>query len=92
MYLTIKEKRKRSDSVLLQKPLHQKKKSKTQHDKTKTPQQTSITQRLRTDLARLVGVMTASQRVWLIRFRGSQNSISKIHILCPSEYELWSKD
>ena len=40
-------------------------------DNTKRPLKTSITQRLRTDLGRSVGVTTATQLVWLNRFTGS---------------------
>ena len=49
-------------------------KSKKQPDNTKTPPKTSITQRLRNDLGRSVGVTTATQLVWLNRFTGSQPS------------------
>ena len=42
-------------------------KSQKQHDNTKTPPKTSITQRLRTELGRLVGVKIATQLVWLKR-------------------------
>ena len=49
-------------------------KSKKQVDNTKTPPKTSITQRLRTDLGRSVGVTIATQLVWLNRFTGSQPS------------------
>ena len=35
-----------------------------------TPQKSSITQRLRTDLERSVGVTTATQLVWLTWFTG----------------------
>ena len=49
-------------------------KSKKQRENTKTPQKTSITQRLRTDLGRSVGVTIAIQLVWLNRFTGSQPS------------------
>ena len=49
-------------------------KSKKQRDNTKTPQKTSITQRLRTDLGRSVGVTIATQLVWLNQFTGSQPS------------------
>ena len=45
-----------------------------QRDNTKTPPKTSITQRLRADLERLVGVTTATQLVWLNRFTRSQPS------------------
>ena len=50
------------------KPLHPQKKSKTQSDNTKTPPKTSITQRLRTDLGRWVGVTIGTQLQWLNRF------------------------
>ena len=50
------------------------KKSKPQRDNTKTPPKTSITQRLRTDIGRSVGVTTTTQLVWLNRFTGSQTS------------------
>ena len=43
--------------------------SKGQSDNTKTPQKSSITQRLRTDLGRSVGVTTATQLVWLTGLR-----------------------
>ena len=46
-------------------------KSKKQHDNTKTPPKTSITQQLRTELGRSVGVTTASQLLWLNRLTGS---------------------
>ena len=48
--------------------------SKKQLENTKTTQKTSITQRLRTDLGRSVGVTIATQLVWLNRFTGSQPS------------------
>ena len=44
--------------------------SKGQRDDTTTPQKSSITQRLRTDLGRSVRVTTATQLVWLTRFTG----------------------
>ena len=40
-----------------------------QRDNTKTPPKTSITQRLRTDLGRSVGVMIATHLAWLNRQR-----------------------
>ena len=49
-------------------------KSKKQRDNTKTPQKTSITQQLRTELGRSVGVTIATQLVWLNQFTGSQPS------------------
>ena len=52
---SVKRKRRRSDPVLWQNPLHQQKIRKPK-DNTQTPQKTSITQRLRTDLGRSVGV------------------------------------
>ena len=62
-------KRKRSDSVLWQKPLHQQKCQKGTVTTKTTPQKSSITQRLRTDLGRSVGVTTATQLVWLTGLR-----------------------
>ena len=56
-----KRKRKISDSVIWQKPLHPQ--SKKQNDNTKTHPKTSITQQLRTDLGRSVGVTTVTQLV-----------------------------
>ena len=47
-------------------------KSKKHRDNTKTPPKTSITQQLRTDLGRSVGVTKATQRVWLNRFTSAQ--------------------
>ena len=49
-------------------------KSKKQRDNTKTPPKNSITQRMRTDLGRSVGVTISTQLVWLNRFTGSQPS------------------
>ena len=62
-------KRKRSDSVLWQKPIHQQKCQKGKVTTKTTPQKSSITQRLRTDLGRSVGVTTATQLVWLTGLR-----------------------
>ena len=64
-----KRKRKRSDSVLWQKPLHQQKCQKGKATTQTTPQKSSIKQRLRTDLGRSVGVTTATQLVWLTGLR-----------------------
>ena len=64
----------RSDSVQWQKPLHRQKNPKNKRDNTKTQPNTSITQRLRTDLGRSVAVTIATQLVWLNRFTGSQPS------------------
>ena len=49
-------------------------KSKKQRDNTKTPPETSITQRLQTDLGRSVWVTVATQLVQLNRFTGYQPS------------------
>ena len=65
----MKRKRKRSDSVLWQKPLHQQKCQKGKVTTKTTPQKSSIKQRLRTDLGRSVGVTTATQLVWLTGLR-----------------------
>ena len=68
-YIHTKRKRKRSDSVLWQKPLHQQKCQKGKVTTQTTPQKSSIKQRLRTDLGRSVGVTTATQLVWLTGLR-----------------------
>ena len=47
----------------------------------KTPPNTSITQRLQTDLRRAIGVTIATQLVWLNRLKGSQFS-NKPQKLC----------
>ena len=65
-----KRKRKRSDSVLWQKPLHQQKSQKGKVTTQTTPQKSSITKRLRTDLGQSVGVTTVTQLVWLTWFTG----------------------
>ena len=65
----VERKRKRSDSVLWQKPLHQQKCQKGKVTTQTTPQKSSIKQRLRTDLGRSVGVTTATQLVWLTGLR-----------------------
>ena len=81
-----KKKRKRSDSVLWQKPLHQQKCQKGKVTTQTTPQKSSIKQRLRTDLGRSVGVTTATQLVWLTGLRAhlptNRNSrlIKRTHI------------
>ena len=49
-------------------------KPKKQRDNTQTPQKTSITQRLQTDLRRSAGVRIATQQVWLNRLMGYQPS------------------
>ena len=68
-HINIKRKRKRSDSVLWQKPLHQQKCQKGKVTTQTTPQKSSIIQRLRTDLGRSVEVTTATQLVWLTGLR-----------------------
>ena len=62
-----KTKRRRSDQVLWQKPLHLNVKRAVTTQT--TPQKSSIKQRLRTDLGRSVGVTTATQLVWFTGFR-----------------------
>ena len=70
----LKRKRRRSDSVLWQKPLY-KLIIRKPKDNIQTPKKTSsITQRLRTDLGRSVGVTTVIQLVWLNRFTDTQPS------------------
>ena len=64
-----KKKRKRSDSVLWQKPLNQQKCQRGKVTTQTTPQKSLIKQRLRTDLGRSVGVTTATQLVWLTGLR-----------------------
>ena len=54
--LELKRKRRRSDPVLWQKPPIPTENSKTKGQHTQTPPKTSITQQLRTDLGRSVGV------------------------------------
>ena len=49
-------------------------KSKKQRDNIKTPPKTLITQRLRTDLGRSVGVTAVTPLVWLNRFTSAQPS------------------
>ena len=49
-------------------------KSKKQRDNIKTPPKTLITQLLRTDLGRSVGVTAVTQLVWLNRFTSAQPS------------------
>ena len=66
----MKTKRRRSDSVLLQKPLYPRKCQKGKVKTQTAPQKSSIKQRLRPDLGRSVGVTTATQLVWFTRFSG----------------------
>ena len=54
----------------MQKPIHQHKCHKGKVTTQTTPLKSSITQRLRTDLGRSVGVTTAIQLVWLTWFTG----------------------
>ena len=64
-----KTKRRRSDPVLWQKPLHQQKCQKGKVTTQTTSQKSSIKQQLRTDLRRSVGVTTVTQLVWLTGLR-----------------------
>ena len=70
IHLSWKTKRRRSDPVLWQKPLHQQKCQKGNVTTQTTPQRSSIKQRLRTDLGLSVGITTATQLVWLTWFTG----------------------
>ena len=63
-------KRRRSDPVHWQKPLHQQKCQKGKVTTQTAPQKSSIKQQLRTDLGRSVGVTTATQLVWFTGFKG----------------------
>ena len=62
-------KKKKSDSVLWQTPLHQQKCQKGNITTQTTPQKSLITQRLRTDLGQSVGVTTATKLAWLTGLR-----------------------
>ena len=68
LFFVLKTKR-RSDSVLRQKPLHQQKCQKGKVTTQTTPQKGSSKRRLRTNLGRSVRVTTAIQLVWLTEFR-----------------------
>ena len=70
MNLGLKTKRRRSDTVLWQKPLHQQKCPKGKVTTQTTLQKSSIKQQLRTDFGRSVGVTTAPQLVQLTWFTG----------------------
>ena len=65
----LRTKRRRSDPVLLQKPLYQQKCQRDKVTTQTTPQKRSIKQQSRTDLGRSVGVTTATQLVWLTGLR-----------------------
>ena len=65
---SIETKRRRSDPVLWQKPLHEQKCQKGKVTTQTTPRKSSIKQQLRTDLGRSVGVTRATQLVWLTLF------------------------
>ena len=94
--IVFERKRRRSDPDLWKKPLYQQKIWKPM-DNTNTPSKTSITQRLRTDLGRSVGVTTVIQLVWLNRLFmlnmvGLKNGFAKIEhvfIYSLSEYSIW---
>ena len=100
-FIMCKRKRKRSDSVLWQKPLHQQKCQKGKVTTQTTPQKSSIKQRLRTDLGRSVGVTTATQLVWLTGLRAhlptNRNSRpikrTQVHCACSelSLQEFWTR-
>ena len=64
-----KTKRRRSDPVLWQKPLHQQKCQKGKVTTQTTPQKSSIKQQLRSDLGRSVGVTAATKLVWWTWFQ-----------------------
>ena len=91
------QKRKKSDSVLWQKPFHPQKESKTECDNTKTPTKISITKWLRTDLGRPVGVSIVTQLVWLCM--PSINALSLILqkiwsrlIACDRQTDRWTEE
>ena len=65
--ISLKRKRRRSDTVFWRKPLYQQKIQK-RIDNTKRPPKTSITQRLWTDLELSVGVVTVIQLLWFNLF------------------------
>ena len=73
-WFVCKRKRKRSDPVLWQKPPTPTEQSKKQRDNIKTPPKTLITELLRTDLGRSVGVTAVTQLMWLNRFTSAQPS------------------
>ena len=75
IWFPTKRKRKRSDSVLWQKPINPQN-SKTQRPNTKNATKTSTAQPLRTDLGRSVEVTTAIPVVWLSRFTRAQPSFT----------------
>ena len=71
-----KRKRKRFDSVLWQKPLHQQKFQKGKSDNTNNDTKKFDYTALRSDLGRSVGVTTATELVWLIEriLKGKRNA------------------
>ena len=80
----LKEKRKRSDLVLWQKPPTPTEQSKKQRDNIKTPPKTLITQLLRTDLGRSVGVTAVTQLVWL---KGTIRNVTTLYTYQPNRSE-----
>ena len=80
LYDDIKRKRKRSDSVLWQMPLHPQKNPKSKRDNIKNATKTLITQRLWIDFGRSVGVTAVTPLVWLKRFTSAQMPIYKWHV------------
>ena len=83
----LREKRKRSDSVLRQKKTYTNrnvKRAKWQHKQRNKKR--SITQRLRTDFGRSVGVTTATQLVWLTGLRAQPtHSLQQCHFIAASQ-------
>ena len=69
-----KRKRKISDSIVWHKPVHPQTNPKRNMTTQQRNQKLPITQRLRIDLGRSVGVTIATQLVWLNRFTGFQPS------------------
>ena len=96
----IKTKRRRSDPVLWQKPLHQQKCQRGKVTTQTTPQKSSIKQQLRTDLGRSVGVTTDTQLVWLTglrahlptqRFTKENANCSKSKFKCMEKKQFYVK-
>ena len=74
VYFYYKRKKKGSDSVLWQKPLHPQKAHKKHRDNTKTPPQKIDDITTIADRHRKVKLTNATQLLWLNRFTGSQSS------------------
>ena len=69
-YIFVIEKKEEIWLSPMTKALHQQKYQKGKVTTQTTPQKSAITQRLRTDLGRSVGVTTATQLVWVTWFTG----------------------